>query len=141
MQQTIYLFFKGQCEEAMSFYADLFGGKILGIFRNSDAAPEMRMPGSDDLVMNMMVRFDGFAMMASDAPGEMYNKPQGFDIHMEAGSAEEARRWFDALAEGGSARMKLDETFWAERFGSLVDRWGVPWMISYTGSKGQQPQG
>lgn len=141
MQQTIYLFFDGRCEEAMRFYADLFGGEVVGVFRNGDAAPDQRMPGGDDLVMNAMVRFDGFAMMASDAPGDMYNRPQGFDIHMEAESAGQAARWFEALAEGGNPRMPLEETFWAEKFGSLVDRWGVPWMISYTGAKGQQPEG
>lgn len=136
MQQTIYLFFDGDCEEAMGFYADLFGGEVVGVMKNSDAAPEHRMPGGADLVMNMMVRFDGYEMMASDAPEGGYSAPQGFSIHMEADSADRAREWYDALVDGGAVRMPLDEMFWAERFGIVVDRWGTPWMISHTGSKG-----
>jgi len=42
----------------------------------------------------------------------------------------EAERIFHALAEGGSVRMPIEETFWAARFGMLVDRFGTPWMIN-----------
>ncbi|HXG77807.1 MAG TPA: hypothetical protein VNJ31_00520 [Methyloceanibacter sp.] len=43
---------------------------------------------------------------------------------------QEADRIFNALAEGGAARMPLSETFWAVKFGMLVDRFGTPWMIN-----------
>jgi PhnB protein len=28
------------------------------------------------------------------------------------------------------AKMPIQQTFWAARFGMLVDRFGVPWMIN-----------
>ncbi|MEF0938658.1 hypothetical protein [Rhizobium sp. BR 362] len=34
------------------------------------------------------------------------------------------------MQEGGAVTMPIDETFWAERFGMLVDKFGVPWMIN-----------
>lgn len=137
MQPQIYLFFKGNCEEAMRFYATLFGGEVTGIFRNRDAAPEHRMPGGDDMVMNMAVRFGDAIMMASDNSDAMYERPQGFFVSMPAASAEEAKRWFDALADGGTVVMPLEETFWAERFGMVRDRFGTPFMINFDGAKGQ----
>lgn len=38
MQPNIYLFFAGNCLEAMAHYADVLGGEIGSVFRNADAA-------------------------------------------------------------------------------------------------------
>ena len=54
MEPSIYLFFKGNGLEAMTHYAEVLGGEINGDFRNADAPdPQSRMPGGDDMVMNM----------------------------------------------------------------------------------------
>jgi PhnB protein len=135
MEPQIYLYFDGLCEEAMRFYADLFGGEVAGIFKNSSAAPGDRMPGGDDLVMNMAIKVGGTTMMASDAPGNYYHKPVGFAVSVQADSADKARRWFGVLSEGGEVSMPLAETFWAEAFGMCRDRFGTPWMVNYTGGK------
>lgn len=138
MQPQIYLFFQGDCEQAMRFYAELFGGEVTGVFRNGDAAPDQRMPGGNDLVMHMAIDIDGATVMASDNSEQMYDRPQGFHVSVPASSAEEARRWFDALAEGGEVRMPLAETFWADAFGMVRDRFGTPWMVNFAGSKCQE---
>jgi PhnB protein len=136
MEPTIYLYFNGNCLEAMQFYAETLGGEITGVFKNGDAPdPESRMPGGDDLVMNMNMRLGSANIMASDAPGEWYTKPQGFNISLAANSIEEAERIFNALSRDGDVRMPLEETFWAERFAMFSDRFGTPWMINFTGSK------
>jgi len=136
MEPTIYLYFNGDCLEAMQFYAETLGGEITGVFKNGDAPdPESRMPGGDELVMNMNMRLGSANIMASDAPGEWYTKPQGFNISLAANSIEEAERIFNALSRDGDVRMPLEETFWAERFAMFSDRFGTPWMINFTGSK------
>jgi PhnB protein len=120
----------------MQFYAETLGGEITGVSKNGDAPnPESRMPGGDDLVMNMNMRLGSANIMASDAPGEWYTKPQGFSISLAANSIEEAERIFNALSRDGDVRMPLEETFWAERFAMFSDRFGTPWMINFTGSK------
>lgn len=136
MEPTIYLYFNGNCLEAMTFYAETLGGEITGVFKNSDAPdPQSRMPGGDDLVMNMAMKLGSATVMASDAPGEWYTKPQGFNISLAANSIEEAERIFAALSKDGDVRMALEETFWAERFAMFSDRFGTPWMINFAGSK------
>lgn len=40
-----------------------------------------------------------------------------------------ARRTFDALSAGGSVTMPMQQTFFAETFGMLTDRFGTPWMM------------
>jgi PhnB protein len=135
MTPQFYLFFKGDCLAAMTHYADTLGGTIEGVFLNRDASPEERMPGSDDLVMNLAMRLGDTLMMASDNSDEMYERPQGFRIQLETPSAGEFDRVFGALAEGATAMpMPPGETFWAERFAMFTDRFGTPWMLSFTGS-------
>ncbi len=142
MQPTIYLFFDGNCHEAMTGYADLLGGEVLGVFRNRDADPADRMPGGDDLVMNMAIRLGDSTIMASDAPQGMYDKPQGFSISLSPESAGEFNRIYEALAQDAErVGMAPTETFWAERFAMVVDRFGTPWMLIYEGAKALAPAG
>lgn len=137
MEPTIYLFFKGNCLEAMTHYAEVLGGEISGVFRNGDAPdPESRMPGGDDLVMNMAMTLGSATVMASDAPGEMYSKPAGFRVSIAPTSSEEFDRIYDALAkDAASVEMAPDETFWAERFAMFTDRYGTPWMLGFEGDR------
>ena len=138
MTPQFYLFFNGDCLEAMTHYADTLGGVIEGVFLNRDAAPEEQMPGHDngDLVMNLAMRLGDTLMMASDNSDEMYERPQGFRIQIETPSADEFDRVFAALSEGArDIPMPPGETFWAERFAMFTDRFGTPWMLNFTGSR------
>jgi len=138
MQPNPYLFFLGDCFEAMSLYADVLSGEIVSVTRNSDAAnPEDRMPGPDDAVMNMGLKTDGGMMFGSDAPEEWHKTPQGFRLQLECASADEFDRLHEALGKDAKAvDMPAGETFWAERFTMFTDRFGTPWMLNFTGSKG-----
>lgn len=137
MEPMIYLFFKGNCLEAMTRYAEVLGGEIADVTRNRDApSPESRMPGGDDMVMNMSLRLGAATVMASDAPEEMYSKPQGFRVSLSPASLEEFDRVFAELSENAaSVEMAPAETFWAERFAMFTDRYGTPFMLNYAGSK------
>jgi PhnB protein len=44
--------------------------------------------------------------------------------------AAEADRLFKALAEDGTVQIPIEETFWALRFGKVIDRFGVPWLVN-----------
>ena len=94
------------------------------------------MPGGDDLVMNMAIRLGDATVMASDAPDNMYSKPQGFSVSVAPSSVAEFDRIFAALSEDAqSISMPPGETFWAERFAMFTDRYGTPWMLNYAGAK------
>jgi PhnB protein len=137
MEPTIYFFFNGNCLEAMTHYAETLGGEVGGVFRKADAPDaESRMPGGDDLVMNMTMKLGAAMVMASDAPGGMYSKPQGFAVSISSGSRAEFDRIFEALAKDAeSLTMPPGETFWTKRFAIFTDRFGTPWMLNYAGAK------
>jgi PhnB protein len=140
MEPTVYLYFNGNCLEAMSHYAKVLGGEITGVFRNGDAPdPQTRMPGGDDLVMNMNMKLGNSSIMASDAPGEWYSKPAGFSISISPSSPAEFDRIYSELGKDAlNVSMPPSETFWAERFAMFTDRYGTPWMLNFTGNKMQQ---
>jgi PhnB protein len=137
MTPQLYLFFKGDCLEAMTLYAKTLGGTIEGVFLNKDAAPEERMPGGDDLVMNLAMRLGDTLIMASDNSEEMYERPQGFRVQIETPSADAFEKVFAALADGAAdIPVPPGETPWAECFAMFTDRFGTPWMLNFTGARG-----
>ncbi|MDR9485949.1 MAG: VOC family protein [Sediminimonas sp.] len=140
MDPIIYLFFNGTCLEAMTRYAEVLGGEVIEVTRNADAPDdESRMPGGDDMIMNMRIRIGSATLMASDAPTQMYRLPQGFRVQIAPGSLAEFDRFFSALSDGAlSIDMPPAETFWAERFAMFTDKYGTPWMLNFAGAKARQ---
>jgi len=127
-----YLFFPGTCREAFAFYEKTLNGKMLAMMAASEAPPtDQNMMGDPNLIMHACLDLPGGGrLMASDSPAQYYQKPQGFSVSIHPTSAKEAERLFAVLSEGGQVTMPMEKTFWAERFGCCVDRFGTPWMIN-----------
>jgi PhnB protein len=134
MQLNPYLLFNGNCEEAFKCYAQVLGGKIEAIMPYEGTPAAERIPPEwQQKVLKARLTVDGQVLMGSDGPppGQgAYQPPQGFSVSLQNKNAAEAERIFRALAENGQVRMPIQQTFWAERFGMCVDRFGVPWMIN-----------
>jgi PhnB protein len=130
-QLNPYLFFNRTCAEAMKFYAQTTGGKLDMIPVGQSPAVEQMPPGSADLIIHARLELPGGAvLMASDWLDAAPYKPiQGCAVSLGYPSADEARRIFDLLVEGGKAPMPFGKTFFAEGFGMLTDRFGTPWMV------------
>ena len=131
MQLSPYLHFKGQCEEAFKFYEKALNGKLdfLMAFEKSPMANQVPADWQNK-VMHATLTAGGVRVMGSDPPPDRYQKPQGFSMAVNLKDAAEADRVFKALAEGGAELMPIQETFWALRYGMLVDRYGIPWMVN-----------
>jgi PhnB protein len=131
MQLNPYLFFNGQCEAAFKFYAELFGGKIIAMMPHAGTPAENQVPREwGEKIIHARLVFDNQVLMGSDAPPGRFQQPQGFSVSLMVDEAKDAERIFGALAQNGQVRMELQKTFWAIRFGMLVDRFGIPWMIN-----------
>lgn len=129
------LSFQGQCREAFDFYARVLGGTVTAAFPFGDGPPDMPVDASyKDWLMHAWLEIGDQAIMGADLPPEFapnIDKPKnGFDVTVHLSDPAEARRVFDALAEGGTVVMPFGETFWSPGYGNLVDRFGVPWMVN-----------
>ena len=131
MSLNPYLYFDGQCEEAFNFYEKCLGGKItfMMTWEGSPMASQAP-PGWSKKILHAGLASDDGVFEGCDAmPGE-YKKPQSFCVMLRSKDASEAERIFNALAEDGTMQISIAQTFWALRFGMVVDRFGIPWLIN-----------
>jgi PhnB protein len=127
-----YLFFTSTTREAMARYHEILGGD-LEIMSAADlpAGEDMPFDASADFVIHAALTLgDGGLLMASDDPTGDGSGVKGAAVNLTLDDADEGRRIFESLAEGGRVDMALGETFWSPLFGSCVDRFGVAWMIN-----------
>jgi PhnB protein len=138
---STYLNFARSTEEAFNFYKSVFGTEFIGgIARFGDVPVQEGQPemSADDkqLVMNVQLPIlGGHLLMGTDAPESMgFQLNQGNNVYiwLDPDTRAEADRLFAALAEGGKVEAPLEEAFWGDYFGSLVDKFGVSWMINCT---------
>ncbi|MBQ0753379.1 MAG: VOC family protein [Gammaproteobacteria bacterium] len=131
---STYLTFNGDCAKAMHLYADVLGGHIDAMMAFDDTPAKDHVPTDwQEKIMHSQLSIGRWKLMGCDAPPGMYNPPQGLNVQMDVDSVENAERIFASLAEKGKVVMPIEKTFWAERFGALVDRFGIPWMINFQG--------
>jgi PhnB protein len=129
-----YLIFDGQCADAFRFYAEVLGGELLIMpFEGSPACADVA-PEHLARTMHASLNRDGQLLMGSDSmPGDPYDGIKGCHISIQADDMAHAERLYRELSAQGSVQMELQKTFWAEGFAMLTDRFGVPWMINFSG--------
>jgi PhnB protein len=131
MQVNSYLTFDGRCEAAFKFYEKVLGGKIEAMIPHAGTPAEEHVPPEwRSKIMHARLTVGDDVLMGSDAPPGMFEDPKGFSVALQFKDPADAERVYHALADGGTVRMPIQQTFWAARFGMLVDRFGTPWMIN-----------
>lgn len=127
-----YIAFSGNCEEALNFYKDVFGGKIMMIMRYSDGPAEYQNESNRNNIMHSEIDCGGFTFMAADEmrPKEEWSGSR-VSLSINFHSPEEQKSVYDKLSSGGKITMPLQDTFWGATFGILIDRYGICWMCNY----------
>ncbi len=131
-----YLNFPGNTEEAFNFYKSVFGGEFSSLIRFKDTPEAARIPEEEaGKIMHIALPIgNGNVLMATDALESMGHKLSiGNNHHLSINteSKEEAIKLFNALADGGTVTIPLDNMFWGAFFGMLTDQFAVQWMINY----------
>jgi PhnB protein len=136
-----YLNFKGNAEEAFTFYRQVFGGEFVSVIRFRDF-PDNSMGVAEaelDKIAHIALPLGpNNLLMATDVVtswSRPFERGNHCYISLEAESATESDTLFNALSRDGTIEMPLQETEWAERYGICIDRFGVQWMVNYTGDK------
>lgn len=131
MRVNPYLLFNGRCQEAFTFYAECLGGKIEAMLPHAGTPAEGHVPPEwREKIMHARLSLGDDVLMGSDAPPGHFEQPKGFSVTIQLGDPAEADRIFQRLSEGARVTMPIQQTFWATRFGMLVDRFGTPWMVN-----------
>jgi PhnB protein len=131
MQINPYLSFDGECQAAFKFYETCLGGRIGAMLTYGETPMAANMaPDLRGKIAHARLMVRDQLLMGGDAPPGRYEASKGMSVMLGIEGEAEAERVFQALAEGGTVTMPLQKTFWALRFGMLVDRFGTPWMIN-----------
>jgi PhnB protein len=134
LEPHIYLSFNGQCEAAFRFYEQSLNATIANMLTwgNSPVPPDtVPPPGWEEKILHASLRVGETLILGADSLPHQYEPPQGFTVILEMDDPVEAERIFNALAvDAARIVMPMQQTFWAVRFGSLVDRFGIPWSIN-----------
>ena len=131
MQITPYLSFNGQCEEAFRCYERVLGGQLGTLFRYAGSPMADQVPADwQNKVMHTSLTVGTVVLSGADAMPEQYEQPKGFSLSLNMTGTADAERIFGELARGGRVVAPLEQTFWAVRFGHVVDRFGIAWLIN-----------
>ena len=133
MQLNPYLNFNGDCETAFKFYEQCLGGKITMMSTYKGTPAESHVPSEwGNKIIHARLEKGDVVLMGSDAlPNGPcgYAQPKGFSVSLGVDKPAEAERIFAALSEKGSVQMPMGQTFFAERFGMVIDRFAIPWIV------------
>ena len=131
----VYFAFAGNCEEAMNFYKEVFGGE----FTSKMTFAESPMPVPDEYkskLMHIGLKTPAFTLMASDTmPDQPCIIGNNISLTFSLSSEAEQDSFFEKLSVGGNITMPLQNTFWGARFGMITDKFGINWMLNYEAKK------
>ncbi|QTO38418.1 VOC family protein [Tessaracoccus sp. MC1865] len=127
LRMSPYIAFNGQATAALEFYQSVFGGELTTTpFADYSSAPEL-----EHKIMHGQLDAEGFTLMAADTPTNDAPEEKGnTTIVIWGEDAETGRRWFDALAEGGTVVTPFEQQMWGDHYGDLTDQFGVEWGIN-----------
>jgi PhnB protein len=132
-----YLFFGGNCREAFIRYQEIFSGELT-LLTMKDVPGEEPPADKADMIIHAALTVGDDVLMASDDPmSDSFGPVQGMMVSYDAADLADAKRVFDALADGGTVTQAIAPTFFSEAFGMCVDRFGTPWMV--VGPQPRQP--
>lgn len=132
LQLRPYIFFYGRCEEAMEFYKKVLGGTY-DVTRNSDTPMANDLPAQwKGKVMHASFTAPGVSFLGSDGREAKTVDPDAGNISLALSAADRdtGERIFAALSDGGNVTMPLNDAFWGGRFGDVIDRFGIEWMVT-----------
>jgi PhnB protein len=131
MQLNPYLFFNGNCADAFKFYEKCLGGKIVTMMTHEGTPAAEQVPANwREKIIHARLTVGDQVLMGSDAPPDRYAPMKGFGVSFAVDSPADAERIFKALSEKGAVGMPMQQTFFAVRFGMVVDQFGTPWMVT-----------
>jgi PhnB protein len=128
-----YISFKGNCREAVEFYKEKLGAEVLFSETYGNSPMAEFAPDNPDAIMHTSFKIGDSVIMACDNVCEGQNETVvGNNISLAMGSSDiaHAEHVFESMSDGATIVMPMQETFWAERFGMLTDKFGINWMFS-----------
>lgn len=124
---TFLTFQENNAEQAMNFYVELFdNSKIIDLRRWGKDGP-----GKEGTIMQAAFELDGKKFMCSDSPPiHDWTFTPAVSNYIECEDEDEIERLYSKLSENGDVAMPLDSYGFSQKFGWVIDRFGVSWQLN-----------
>ncbi len=124
---TSLTFQKNDAEQAMNFYVSLFeNSEIIDVKRWGKEGP-----GKEGTIMQAVFELNGQKFMCSDSPPvHDWDFTPAVSNYIECRNESELERLFSRLSESGTVAMPLDNYGFSQKFGWIIDRFGVSWQLN-----------
>jgi len=130
-----YLFFSGNCEEAFNFYKTVFGKEALfNRYKDVPQKDKHLFKEEDDKIMHVSLQISReVTLMGCDITTlpKLLTPNNNFALYLNTDTKEEADRLFHELSEGGQTHMPMTQTFWGSYYGTVTDKFGIMWKITF----------
>lgn len=135
MKVDVYLNFAGNCREAFRFYEQHLGGKITLMMTHGEGPNAAALSAEQKAaVLHARIDVGGMTLMGADIPGAEPMRSAYLTLRTDTES--DAERLYALLSDGGQIFMKMEKTFFANRFAMLRDRFGTSWMLLHEPTQG-----
>ena len=129
-QITPYLFFNGNCRDAMNFYKQCIGGELT-ITTFGEGDPNARPEAKDRVIHARLERGPTLLMALDNMPEMPFTPGDNVSLSIACDSADEVKKAFTALSAGGKSIMAPADTFWNANFAMFNDKFGMHWMLNF----------
>lgn len=137
MMLDVYLNFAGNCQQAFRFYEQHLGGTITMMMTHGQGPDAAKLPPDRvNAILHARIEIGGTVVMGADIPGS--EPMRSAYLTLRADSEQEAERLYAVLSDGGQIFMKMEKTFFANRFAMLRDRFGTSWMLLHEAATGSR---
>jgi len=132
-----FIYFNGNCREAVEFYADVFGLDKPQFMICGDVPGNPDFVGTDmdrekGLIMYAGLKIKGSTVMFADAPNNRkVTIGDNISLVVSCETIEETTEMFNRLKCGGKVHIDLQEVFFSKCLGSLTDKYGLNWFVVY----------
>jgi PhnB protein len=130
MKIQSYLSFKGNCQEALNYYQNVFGGEVIN--RQTYEESNIDIPGNyRNKLQHAELKGNGFHIMGYDAsPDTPITDGTNIQMSIDLESEDKGKSLFNELAKGGKVHTPFQKTNWDANYGRITDQFGINWMIN-----------
>lgn len=146
MKISLYVTMYGNCKKAIEFYQKVFNVKNLKIVTFEEAAPMLGIEIQNS-VKNLIFRGEleidtgnsNFSLVLADSPAMIFsdsfsknpNIVDNISLEILDSNIEWIEKVFNELKKDGKVNIELKKTFNSELYGSVMDKFGICWLIGY----------
>ena len=135
MKLDVYLNFPGTCRQAFHFYEQQLGGKITMMMTHGQGPNAANLPAEQQqAILHARIDIGHTVVMGADIPKSEPMRSAYLTLTVD--SVKEAERLYALLSDGGQVFMKMEKTFFANRFAMLRDKFGISWMLLHDAATG-----